>query len=633
MEVLAHTRYTKRLSLITTAVAALITFLLLMTYQYLSGVRQLDQEVHSKAAIIATNSAAALVFGDHKAAYENLSAIRKAPRILGAAIYQADGRLFTLIDDPLAKFPDTIDPDSSDVSDGKNELFSDFVREEITQDGTRVGSLLLLATRKPLYLNLLAYAGGLFVIGLIALIRARRFTASLRKKMALTEGQLEQMALYDRVTGLPNRRFFEYELKKAITRVKREGENAALLTIDVDDFKKVNDLCGHPMGDKVLEMIAVRLKSVIRADDILARVGGDEFAAILFMVGEPENIDALAEKMIAAMEAPFPTEPIPSHIGLSIGMTMMPGDSDDPETLISWSDMAMYEAKAQGKNRAQFFSEDINRKIRANLHVEAALHQALKTDAGELYVAYQPQICAQTRRIVGVEALTRWTRPDGKPLSPAEFIPVAEKTGLIVDLGAWLIRQVCSDLSWLRQQGINIDKVAINVSPRELTRGNAIVENACRTIQQFKEQISCFQFEITENALMAERGADVLDAFHRSGFSLAIDDFGTGYSSLGYLKRFQISTLKIDQSFIKRLPSDANDAAIVSAVIRMAKALGISLVAEGVETDEQAQFLTSHGCDVLQGYLFSRPLPREDLAVFIAGHSTTDISGIAIASS
>lgn len=181
MEVLAHTRYTKRLSLITTAVAALITFLLLMTYQYLSGVRQLDQEVHSKAAIIATNSAAALVFGDHKAAYENLSAIRKAPRILGAAIYQADGRLFTLIDDPLAKFPDTIDPDSSDVSDGKNELFSDFVREEITQDGTRVGSLLLLATRKPLYLNLLAYAGGLFVIGLIALILARRFTASLRK--------------------------------------------------------------------------------------------------------------------------------------------------------------------------------------------------------------------------------------------------------------------------------------------------------------------------------------------------------------------------------------------------------------------------------------------------------------------
>lgn len=623
MEILAHTRHTKRLSLITTALAALITFLLLMTYQYLSGVRQLDQEVRSKAAIIATNSAAALAFGDHRAAYETLSAIRKAPRILGAAIYQADGRLFAVIEDPWAQFPDTINPDSSDISDDKSDFISHFVREEITQGGTRVGSLLLLATQKPLYLNLLAYAGGLIVIGLIALILARRFTASLRKKMALTEGQLEQMALYDRVTGLPNRRFFEYELKKAITRVKREGQNAALLMFDVDDFKKVNDLCGHPMGDKVLEMIATRLKSIIRADDILARVGGDEFAAILFMVGEPENVDALAEKMIAAIEAPFPTEPIPSHVGLSIGMTMMPGDSDDPETLIRWSDMAMYEAKTQGKNRAQFFSEDINRKIRATLHVEAALRQALREDADELYVAYQPQICALTRRIVGVEALARWTRTDGTPLSPAEFIPVAEKTGLIVDLGAWLIRRVCADLSWLRQQGIAIDKVAINVSPRELTRGNTIVENACRTIRQFGEPISRFQFEITENALMAERGADVLDALHQSGFSLAIDDFGTGYSSLGYLKRFQISTLKIDQSFIKRLPDDADDATIVSAVIQMAKALGISLVAEGVETDEQAGFLSSHGCDVLQGYLFSRPLPRDDLAAFIASHSVT----------
>ena len=628
MEVLAHTRYTKRLSLITTAVAALITFLLLMSYQYLSGYRQLDQEVHSKAAIIATNSAAALAFGDHKAAYENLSAIRKTRRILGAAIYQADGRLFALIDDPQAQFPDAIDPDSSEISNGKNDFISHFVREEITQDGTRVGSLLLLATHEPLYLNLLTYAGGLIVIGLIALILARRFTASLRKKMALTEGQLEQMALYDRVTGLPNRRFFEYELTKAITRVKREGQNAALLMIDVDDFKKVNDLCGHPMGDKVLEMIAARLKSVVRADDILARVGGDEFAAILFMVGEPENVDALAEKMIAAIEAPFPTEPIASHVGLSIGMTMMPGDSDDPETLIRWSDMAMYEAKAQGKGRAQFFSEDINRKIRATLHLEAALRQALQGDTGELYVAYQPQICAQTRRIVGVEALARWTRPDGTPLSPAEFIPVAEKTGLIVDLGAWLIRQVCSDLSWLRQQGIDIDKVAINVSPRELVRGNAIVENACQTIRQFGEKISRFQFEITENALMAERGADVLDAFHRAGFSLAIDDFGTGYSSLGYLKRFQVSTLKIDQSFIRRLPGDTNDATIVSAVIQMAKALGISLVAEGVETDEQATFLTSHGCDVLQGYRFSRPLPRDDLAAFFTRASPTEKTGI-----
>jgi diguanylate cyclase (GGDEF)-like protein len=620
MEILAHTRYTRRLSLITTTAVALITFLLLMTHQYVSGFHQFEEELKTQAAIIATNSAAALAFNDVKAAYENLGAIRKTARILGAAMYQADGKLFTLIDDPDAVFPDAIDPSSSGVVIRSGRTigpFAHLMREEITQDGTRVGSLVLLATHKPLYQNLLIYAVGLILIGVVALILARRFTASLRKKMALTEGQLEQMALYDRVTGLPNRRFFEYELRKAITRIKREGETAALMMIDVDDFKKVNDLCGHQMGDEVLSMIAARLKNVLRTDDILARVGGDEFAAILFRVGEPENVSAAAEKMIAAIAVPFPTRPIPSHVGLTIGMTVMPDDSDDPETLIRWSDMAMYEAKSQGKNRAQFFSDEINRKIRASLHVEAELRDALTGDNEGLYVAYQPQVCAQSRKIIGFEALTRWTLPDGKSVSPAEFIPVAEKSGLIVDLGTWLIQRVCSDLSWLRQLGIDIDKVAINVSPRELIRGNAIVDNACRTIRQFGEKIDRFQFEITENALMAEGGAAVLDAFRVAGFSLAIDDFGTGYSSLGYLKRFQVETLKIDQSFIKRLPDDSDDAAIVSAVIQMARALGINTVAEGVETEEQAIFLASHGCDVLQGYLVSRPLPREDLPAFV----------------
>ena len=620
MEILAHTRYTRRLSLITTTAVALITFLLLMTHQYVSGFHQFEEELKTQAAIIATNSAAALAFNDVKAAYENLGAIRKTARILGAAMYQADGKLFTLIDDPDAVFPDAIDPSGSGVVIRSGRTigpFAHLIREEITQDGTRVGSLVLLATHKPLYQNLLIYAVGLILIGVVALILARRFTASLRKKMALTEGQLEQMALYDRVTGLPNRRFFEYELRKAITRIKREGETAALMMIDVDDFKKVNDLCGHQMGDEVLSMIAARLKNVLRTDDILARVGGDEFAAILFRVGEPENVSAAAEKMIAAIAVPFPTRPIPSHVGLTIGMTVMPDDSDDPETLIRWSDMAMYEAKSQGKNRAQFFSDEINRKIRASLHVEAELRDALTGDNEGLYVAYQPQVCAQSRKIIGFEALTRWTLPDGKSVSPAEFIPVAEKSGLIVDLGTWLIQRVCSDLSWLRQLGIDIDKVAINVSPRELIRGNAIVDNACRTIRQFGEKIDRFQFEITENALMAEGGAAVLDAFRVAGFSLAIDDFGTGYSSLGYLKRFQVETLKIDQSFIKRLPDDSDDAAIVSAVIQMARALGINTVAEGVETEEQAIFLASHGCDVLQGYLVSRPLPREDLPAFV----------------
>lgn len=630
MEVLAHTKHTKRLSLVTTAVSVLITFLLLMTHQYISGYQQLDEELGTQAAIIATNSAAALAFNDRKAAHENLGAVRKTPRILGAALYDSDGKLFASLDETPAVFPDAIDteslaPPSPRTAPGP---FAHLMREEVMQDGNRVGSLVLLATHRPLYVNLLAYAVGLVLIGAISLFLARRFTASLRKKMALTEGQLEQMALYDRVTGLPNRRFFEYELKKAITRITREGKTAALLMIDVDDFKKVNDLCGHQTGDDVLMMIGSRLKRLVRGDDLLARVGGDEFAAILFMVGDPENANRLCERMIEEIAKPFPTQPIPSHVGLSIGVTLMPADSDDPATLLRWADMAMYEAKAHGKNRAQFFSEKISRKVRANLQIEAGLRQALASPDGGLHVALQPQVCARTRRIVGAEALARWNQRDGTPAPPGEFIPVAEKSGLIIELGGWLVDRVCQDLAELRRAGVELGKVAINVSPRELTRGNAIVEKACRTVRRYGEDIGKFQFEITENALMAENAGEVLDAFTHSGFSLAIDDFGTGYSSLGYLKRFQISTLKIDKSFIQKLPVDKDDATIVAAVIQMAKALEISVVAEGVETEEQAAFLTSLGCDILQGFLISRPLPPKEFIAFVEAYSTATFENV-----
>ncbi|WP_153112014.1 putative bifunctional diguanylate cyclase/phosphodiesterase [Propionivibrio limicola] len=626
MEILAHTRYTKRLMLLTTTVAVLVTFILLMTYQYVSGLQQLEEELEAQAAILGTNSAAALAFNDQKAAYENLTAIRKTARILGAALYETDGNLFILIDDPESIFPDSINPLELDTPPRPRVdtgLFTRLLRVEVMQAGVRVGSLVLLATYRPLYTNLLIYAVGLVLIGLVALILSRRFTARLRKKMAITEGELEKMALYDRVTGLPNRRFFEYELKKAVNRIQREEENAALLMIDVDDFKKVNDLCGHATGDDVLQMIANRLKQTIRADDVLARIGGDEFAAILFRPGDPENVNAIAGKMIEVISRPFPTEPIPSHVGLSIGMTMMPNDSDDPTTLLRWSDMAMYEAKSQGKNRAQFFSAEINRKIRSDLQIEAGLREAIRTDAPEtgLYLAYQPQVCARTRQIVGFEALMRWIPPGGEFVSPAEFIPVAEKSGLIVDIGAWVIRRACQDIAALRQQGINIPKMAINVSPREMTRGNALVENACKTLLHFGECAQRIEFEITENALMAENGADVLTAFRNAGFTLAIDDFGTGYSSLGYLRRFQVGALKIDQQFVHRLPDNSEDAAIVSAVIQMAKALGITVVAEGVETEAQAEFLTAHGCDILQGYLISRPLPLAELVTFIHNHA------------
>lgn len=624
MDILTHRKHSRHLNIAITTVAALVTFILLMAHQFYSQYEQFQEELRTQAAIIGANSSAAMIFKDKNAANEILEAISLNPRIMGGALYRSDGELFVQIDGHSLVFPDRIaPPDVGNLPAPTFDIgfFASFLRHEVVLDGAQIGTLVLHFTYKPLYWNLLKYAFGLIFIGLAAFLLAFRFTARLRKKMAFTKGKIEQMALYDRVTGLPNRRFFEHELKKAIARIRRGNENAALLMIDVDDFKKVNDLCGHQTGDEVLYLIAKRLKRAVRSDDVIARVGGDEFAAILFRVGTPEMINGIAGKMIAAIAEPFPTKPIPSHVGLSIGITVMPNDSADPATLISWADMAMYEAKSQGKNRAQFFSEEINSKIRSDLQIESNLREAIRSPESGLYVVYQPLVSAATKAIVGAEALIRWKLANGTLLSPGDFIPIAEKTGLIIEMGAWLINRICQDLAKMRQCGVELPKISINVSPRELTRGNTIVENARQTLTDFGESVSRFQFEITENALMDKNGAEVLDAFHESGFSLAIDDFGSGYSSLGYLKRFQVSTLKIDRQFVQRLPEDSEDAAIVSAVIQMSKALGINVVAEGVETEAQAEFLTVHGCDILQGYWISRPVVLGELIEFIRGNT------------
>ena len=612
----------KRLRVLTTGLAAFITVALLMAYQFVSDRNRLEEELRTEAMIIGASSSAALLFEDQSAAKEILTIIRLTPRILGGALYRADGKLFASENDIHGVFPEKIDPfnpnNPAEMEIERDpDLFSGLVREEVFQQAVPVGTLLLHVTYRSLYWRMAEYALGVVLIVAFGFLLAHRFTLTLRKRMAFTEGQLEHMALYDRVTDLPNRRYFEHELRKAIARIKREGKDGALFYFDVDDFKKVNDLCGHQAGDDVLRMIAERIKKTVRSGDVVARVGGDEFAVILFGVGTPENAVVVAANMIQVVAEPFPTEPTPSHVGLSIGVTMIPVDSDDSETLLRCSDMAMYVAKSLGKNRYQFYSEDINSRVQSQLEIEVALREALKLDSSGLWVAYQPQVCAKTGRLMGVEALIRWTLESGKSVSPGEFIPVAENTGLIIELGKWVLTRVCRDLAELRGLGIEIPKVAINVSPRQLTRGYNIVGEICQTLVGFGERIGRFQFEVTENALMDDSGADVLDAFRDAGFSLAIDDFGSGYSSLGYLKRFQVSVLKIDQQFVQRLPDDTEDAAIVSAVIQMAKALGITVVAEGVETEAQSAFLSEHGCDILQGYLISRPIAPQQLIEFI----------------
>lgn len=610
----------RRLSLLSTIIAVIITCVLLIAFQFVNGRQQLLEELHTEATIIAANSAAALAFNDDHAAREILAAVRLTPRIVGGALYRADGSLLAAENDAAGLFPASIG------SDGPNEQIIDrmrsfglidVVREDVVQQGTRVGALVLRVSYAALYLRMFEYAIALLLVGASALLLTFRFTSGLRRKVVLADERLEKMALYDQTTGLPNRRFFEEELRKTILLARREGKIAALLFIDVDNFKKVNDLCGHLAGDQVLQMIGERLRKVVRSADVVARIGGDEFVVILYGIGSPDNAAKIASEMIATLTQPFPTEPMPSHVGLSIGIAMMPADSDDPETLLRWADMAMYEAKALGKNRYHFFSEAINDRVSNDLQIESDLRAALKDPDGGLWLAYQPQVCARTGRFTGVEALIRWERRDGRAIGPDAFIPIAEKSGLIAEVGSWVIARVCEDLAGLRELGLELPKVAVNLSARELTRGEMLVDDICQTLEAYGELRSRFQIELTESALMNTGGSAVLESLHRAGFSLAIDDFGAGYSSLGYLKRFSVSTLKIDQQFVKCLPDDVENAAIVAAVVQMSKTLGITVVAEGVETAAQAEFLAAIGCDVLQGYFISRPIRPAELVSFV----------------
>lgn len=622
----------RRLKVLYTTLTLLIAFVLLMLHQYVIGRRLVMEEMQTTAAIIGANSAAALTFNDVKAAREILGAVRLNPRVVGGALYQADGVLLAREGDVESRLPAdlSVDDASAALPAGAPKLTSDGLvrgrmREEISAEGTRVGTLLLYVTFASLYWHLLEYAIGTLAIAAVALVLAYQLTRRMRRRMLRAERQLEHMAFFDPVTGLPNRRMFEHELRQAVTRVQREHDEVALLFIDVDDFKKVNDCCGHEAGDQVLHLIGERLKAVARSSDVVARLGGDEFAVLLFGIGSSDNAAAVARSMIQAIDKAFPTEPVPSRVGLSIGVAMLTTDGDDPALLLRRADMAMYVAKTSGKNNFHFFSEEIDARVRGELALEVGLRQALTHEGRGLWVAYQPQLCAKTRRLVGVEALVRWQQDDGHLVSPAEFIPVAEKTGLITDLGDWVLGQVCRDLALMRFEGVELRKVAVNVSSRQLLRGRSVVDNFCQTLLRFGEPAGRFEFELTESTLMGSGGAAVLDAFGKAGFSLSIDDFGTGYSSLGYLKRFQVGTLKIDQSFVRGLPQNSENAAIVVAVIQMAQALSIRVVAEGVETEAQAEFLQNAGCDVLQGYWLGRPMPAIQLVSFVKALDTPEV--------
>lgn len=426
-----------------------------------------------------------------------------------------------------------------------------------------------------------------------------------------TEKRLQRLAHNDPLTGLPNRILFNDRLVSALYQSQRNKYLVGLMFLDLDRFKDINDTLGHRAGDQLLIDVARRLKKCVRDTDTVARFGGDEFTVIVTHINNTESIAIVARKMIDALSCPFHLEGHEIHITVSIGITVAPDDGTDMDSLLKYADSAMFYAKARGKNNFQFYSQEMNRKILERLQIENSLRQAI--NSGEFLLHYQPQVDFQTGLVIGMEALIRWQHPEHGLIPPGKFIPLAEETGLIIPIGEWVLRTACEQTKAWQTKGWAPLRMAINISGTQFKLQNQ-VETVKRILQETGLDPNYLNLELTESVVMENAKATIktLNELKKMGVQLSIDDFGTGYSSLSYLKQFPIDILKIDQSFVRDITTDSNDAAIATTIIALAHSLKMKVIAEGVETEKQQLFLRKNNCDGVQGFYFGRPVPAKE---------------------
>lgn len=429
------------------------------------------------------------------------------------------------------------------------------------------------------------------------------------------EAQIYRLAYYDTLTSLPNRALLYSLLEQALTEAHRRHSHGAILFIDLNRFKHINDSFGHAPADMLLAEVGRRLAAALRKEDVVSRLGGDEFVIALFDINLRDDAAIVARKVLAALAEPFFIEGHEVLLSASIGISIFPEDGRDAETLIRNADVAMYRAKQLGTGGFLYYSREMNLRSLERLKTEGGLRHALERN--EFLLHFQPQLELNSGRIIGTEALLRWNQPSHGMVSPAQFIPVAEETGLIIPIGEWVIDATCRQLrAWL-DAGLEPVKVAVNLSPRQFS------QNLPRTVmgylQRYQVPPDLLELEITESMLMhnADSVVAMMQEFADAGIMMSLDDFGTGYSSLSYLKRFPIDTLKIDQSFVRGIPNDSDDSAIAAAIIGMAKALRLRVIAEGVENASQLDFLRTAGCDEIQGYWFSKPIDADAYAALL----------------
>jgi diguanylate cyclase (GGDEF)-like protein/PAS domain S-box-containing protein len=430
-----------------------------------------------------------------------------------------------------------------------------------------------------------------------------------RKK---AEKRNQYLLQHDGLTGLPNRLLMQDRLQQAIVKARRGGGLVALMFIDLDRFKTVNDSFGRVIADALLKQVAERLRNCLRDTDTVARLGGDEFIIMLPDAATAQVVGEVAQRVLIEFSRPFRDGDQEMYVSASIGISLFPRDGSDPDELVKHADRAMYSAKDSGRNMYRYFTEDLNLEVHEKVMLESGLRRAIK--GGELRLFYQPKIDLATNRVIGAESLARWQHPTLGLISAAKFIPVAEESGLIVELGEWVLRAACEQLRTWQQEGVAL-QVAVNVSARQLHHGNlADLVMAVMTDSHVDPRL--IEIELTESAIMQHTQASIstLERLKSYGISIAIDDFGTGYSSLSYLKRLPLDILKIDPSFVRDITTDRNDEAIVRAIIGLARSLGKKVIAEGVEEDAQLSFLNAYGCNFGQGFLFGRPTSAEAFA-------------------
>jgi diguanylate cyclase (GGDEF)-like protein/PAS domain S-box-containing protein len=436
-------------------------------------------------------------------------------------------------------------------------------------------------------------------------------------EMKHSQSRMERLAFYDTLTELANRRLFNDRLQQAVEHCRRHKERAALLYLDLDQFKRVNDTLGHESGDALLREVAGRLVRCVRKEDTVGRTGGDEFTILLYDIDAPSDAGRVAQKILRELQVPASISGHPLVVTTSIGITIIPDDGIEPNRLLKNADLAMYRAKESGRNNHQFYSEELNTKAVWRLRTESELRRALENSEFELN--FQPIVRLADGAMVAVECLIRWNHPERGRVPPDEFIIIAEETGAIVEIGNWVIERACSAAQLMARDRAEPLSIAINISPRQF-RDPRLVETIRGSLHRAGLDPSRLELEITETMLMqdVEAAADIIERLHQLGISLAIDDFGTGYSSLSYLKKFPITTVKVDRSFISDIPQNSDDMEVTAAVIAMAQRLKLNVVAEGVETPEQLKFLIEQNCDFAQGYLFSRPLTLDGIRAELA---------------